>query len=89
MPYIENSERLQYNDDVDVLVRKLDGQPVGHVNYVISRLIWKLFFKRESYTLGNNLIGVLECVGKEFYRRHLSKYEDKKIVENGDVDLSE
>ena len=87
MPYIEKPERLQYNDEIDALVQKLTDKPIGHVNYVISRLIWKLFFKKESYTLGNNLIGALECIKAEFYRRHLAKYEDKKIDENGDVDI--
>lgn len=87
MPYIEQLERSQYNTEIEILATKLKDQPVGHINYVISRLIWMLFAQKVSYTWGNNLMGVLRCVAHEFYRRKLVPYEDKKIVENGDVDL--
>jgi hypothetical protein len=38
-----------------------------------------------SYTRGNELIGVMECVKQEFYRRRLGIYEDLKLKENGDI----
>ena len=31
-------------------------------------------------------MGVLSCVGAEFYRRVIAPYEDKKIIQNGDVE---
>jgi hypothetical protein len=68
------------------LVERQRGEAcVGEVNYVISSIIWELFKYKRSYTIGNNLIGVLECVKQEFYRRQLAPYEDKKIKENGDL----
>lgn len=92
MPYIEQKDREVYDTQIEALVEKLTGfclnrQPtVGHVNYVISKLIWDIFRKNgPSYTGGNNLIGVLECVKQEFYRRQLAGYEDEKIKENGDI----
>jgi hypothetical protein len=41
--------------------------------------------KRVSYTNINAVIGVLECVKLELYRRLAASYEDKKVVENGDI----
>lgn len=57
----------------------------GELNYVISKIIWDIFDKSASYSLGNELVGVLECVKQEFIRRRLNQYEDGKIVENGDL----
>lgn len=85
MPYIEKEDRRRYDVIIDKLVKQLEDQPIGHINYVFSRIVWKLFNKIKSYTFGNSLIGMLSCVAQEFYRRKLSKYEDEKIVENGDL----
>jgi hypothetical protein len=41
--------------------------------------------KPKTYTEYNALVGVLECVKQEFYRRAVSSYEDKKKEGNGDV----
>jgi hypothetical protein len=38
-----------------------------------------------SYTKVAMITGVLENVKQEFYRRVAESYEDKKIVENGDI----
>jgi hypothetical protein len=59
--------------------------PVGDVNYVISSVLWNMFDFNPSYANGNDIVGVLECIKQEFIRRKLSPYEDKKIVENGDI----
>lgn len=63
------------------------GSPLspGDLNYIISRLVWAEFDRLPSYTKGNELVGVLECVKQEFIRRRLNGYEDKKIEENGDL----
>ncbi len=92
MPYIKNSDRELYDKEVNELVEKLTkgdynvAPVVGDVNYIVSSIIWNVFRKvGPSYTLGNNLVGVLECVKQEFYRRQLAIHEDKKILENGDI----
>lgn len=91
MPYIEKKAREQFEREVETLVHKLSwdkvNEPVsvGEVNFVLSSIIWKVWATKPSYTLGNNLIGALECVKQEFYRRQLAPYEDKKIAENGDI----
>jgi hypothetical protein len=91
MPYIKKEDRKKIDKEIKNLVEKLtnhgcDLDPkVGNVNYVLSSIIWMLFDNKPSYTNGNNLIGVLECVKQEFYRRKLAKLEDQKITENGDL----
>jgi len=91
MPYIKKEDRKKIDKEIKDLIEKLtnhgcDLDPkVGNVNYVLSSIIWTLFDKKASYTTGNNLMGVLECVKQEFYRRKLAPYEDKKIKENGDL----
>jgi len=85
MPYIEKENRQLYDVKIDNMVDQLDGRPIGEINYVFSRIIWKLFNKNCSYTFGNSLMGMLLCVAQEFYRRKLAKYEDEKITENGDL----
>lgn len=61
-------------------------QNAGMLNYRIIRLLlWYLRAKGECYQTYNDIIGVLECVKQEFYRRKVSKYEDGAIARNGDV----
>jgi len=88
MPYIKQEDREKFDEGIaDILgaLQANDQVKVGEVNYVLSSIIWSLFKNNESYTNGNNLVGVLECVKQEFYRRQLSGYEDDKMEENGDV----
>lgn len=85
MPYIPSESRKQFDSHIEALVEK--DISFGELNYIISRMIWLLWNRKPSYTLANNLIGVLECAKAEFYRRFLAPYEDIKIKENGDVKL--
>jgi len=89
MPYIAKDER----DDMDYALNLLkaylevsDDLPVGKLNYIVSSLVSHLIgIYGTSYTIGNNLVGVLECAKQELYRRILIPYEDAKIELNGDV----
>lgn len=92
MPYIKQDRRAVLDPAIQALVEQLthfseNKEPVvGEVNYVISKLLVGIVRKRGiSYTLANNLSGVLPCVDKEFYRRWVAPYEDEKIKENGDI----
>lgn len=91
MPYIKKEDRQPFECIINMIVNELthydENTPpvVGEVNYVISRVIWDLYRKHPSYTTGNNLMGALECVKQEFYRRQLAIYEDEKIKSNGDI----
>lgn len=80
MPYITRSAR----DWVDA------GKPpftAGELNYKISRLAEDYIAEQGglSYHSLNEVLGVLECVKLELYRRLAAPYEDDKIAQNGDV----
>lgn len=56
----------------------------GNINYAISRICGSIMGKI-SYPKIVVITGVLENVKQEFYRRAASKYEDAKIISNGDI----
>ena len=86
MPYIKQEDRAHFTCDIEDLISQLKiNKSPGELNYVISSIVWALFDDNPNYTVGNKLVGVLECVKQEFYRRKLSKLEDEKIKENGDI----
>lgn len=47
-----------------------------------------MWSRERSYTMGCKIAGTLILVLFEFVRRNLNKYEDEKIVENGDMGAS-
>jgi hypothetical protein len=58
----------------------------GDVNYVITRLIDRMYGGRFShYEMMNRGLGVLEAVKLEFYRKRVAPYENVKCHENGEV----
>jgi len=56
----------------------------GTLNYIITRLC-DFWLGGANYEKYNMVIGVLECVKQELYRRQVAPYEDKKWQQNGDV----
>lgn len=79
MPYITEKQR-------QALDKGLPPLEAGELNYLITRLILEYIKdKGESYSVYNAVMGVLECVKHEIYRRLISSYEDKKRKENGDI----
>lgn len=83
MPYIPQD----YRPVIDKAIEQLPTvMTEGEMNYAITRILdRRLAFHGTSYGLINSLIGVLECVKLELYRRIAAIYEDKKCAENGDV----
>ena len=94
MPYINEKARKELDDCIENMVECLThGNNVtneeftvilGEINYSFSRILAKSMGKI-SYSKIAMITGVLENVKQEFYRRIASPYEDKKIVENGDI----
>ena len=76
MPYIQQYKR-------DNLIIDSPGQ----LNYEIHVLIDSYLQEKgdDKYQTYNDVIGALECVKHELYRRLVAPLEDKKIEENGDV----
>jgi len=79
MPYINQDRR----DDV---VHTWDYKTAGEFNYAVTKMITYYIEKNgESYQTYNDIMGALEGIKLELYRRKIAPYEDKKIKENGDV----
>lgn len=85
MPYIDQKNRPELDCVVRSVIHVLQQHHYhpGELNYVLTTIL--LGAKATGYQGMNRLVGVLECVKLEFYRRALAIYEDKKIQENGDV----
>ncbi len=81
MPYIKE----KYRKEIDM--GRIPDSP-GELNYQITTAILDYLGGEGAvviYSDYNEVMGVLECVKQELYRKAISKYEDKKIKENGDV----
>ena len=89
MPYIREEDRPQYDMHVERLAEHLRDTEdqmdrAGHVNYVITTLLLAAFPNRKYATMAL-VDGIITDVGREYYRRRATPYEDEKIEENGDV----
>ena len=80
MPYITAIRR---KDFTYILSRIFNDCASGELNYLITKIL--LLQEPKTYEDFNRLIGVLEGVKFELYRRAIVPYENKKIEENGDV----
>ena len=77
MPYIKEEDRAR---------SEKEPTNAGELNYCLTVVCQKFFNKNGGrYQQINDIIGALEGCKLEFYRRLAAKYEDKKIMENGDV----
>ena len=84
MPYIRPIERVALDDKIDEISKVVEHD--GQLNYIITRLCHNWIFKvGKRYTRLNQVMGVLDCAAKEFYRTVVAPYEDEKIVDNGTV----
>ena len=88
MPYVTQEVRDRWNEEIQRRWKiTFEHEPPGTLNYVITKTVndWMLDKGGVSYTIVNEVIGVLECLKFEILRRVLSPYEDRKCHENGDV----
>lgn len=78
MPYITQEAR----DRLEVT-----GIPktVGELNYILTATINEFLAPDPGYADFNAVMGTLECVKQELYRRRIGPYEHGKMLENGDV----
>ena len=81
MPYIKQENKEVFENIV------LPGTATsGELNYLITKICQHYIVDHGlCYKTLNEVVGALECCKLEFYRRLISKYEDSKIEENGDV----
>lgn len=88
MPYISREDRPQYQrviEELAALIPKERTARPGHMNYVFSLLIEKVYGRELRYADHNEVVGLLHCVEQEFYRRKTAPYEDLKIESEGDL----
>jgi hypothetical protein len=82
MPYIKQIRRDELDNGSGI------PQEPGELNYKITQLCRQYITDHGMrYAVINTIVGALDCVKLEFYRRLASVYEDAKIIENGDVYL--
>lgn len=80
MPYIPKSEKERVDENKSI-------QTAGQFNYALHQLVAVYFEQNKfNYQTCNDIIGALECAKMELYRRLVANYEDKKILQNGDVE---
>lgn len=83
MPYVKQDKRIQLQKLSDMCNININ---CGDLNYIITKVLMQyLKAKGEKYSTYNDIVGVLECAKLEIYRRKIAKYEDTKIISNGDV----
>jgi hypothetical protein len=100
MPYIKEDRRAKLDSSINSLIvsiktnisdhnlPKLTNEEflniAGDINYCVSRLVSQLMGE-VSYGKIAIITGVLENIKQEYYRRVAESYEDKKLIENGDI----
>jgi len=81
MPYIKNYLREELVEADQVV-----PSDAGELNYVFTKIAHNYWIScGQNYQAFNDIIGALEGCKLELYRRKVAPYEDKKILENGDV----
>lgn len=87
MPYINTEGRFIY---ADALAAFPPIDEPGELNYIVTSLCGQYINEHGiclRYHTVNDVIGMLECVKLELYRRLAAPYEDSKVLENGDLPL--
>lgn len=80
MPYIKQERR-------EAILAGAKPQDAGELNFAITTLVDNYLKDKGGirYAYLNEVIGAMDCAKLELYRRVAAPYEDKKIVESGDV----
>ena len=99
MPYISPGLREELDPLIDSLAHRLvaqaegagyDGAFTGLLNYACTRLALSVVRQRFGnlrYWLIASLSGVFQNIATEFYRRVAVPYENRQMLQSGDVDL--
>ncbi len=85
MPYINMEDRKKFENIIDEVL-DIEVMTTGELNYLLTCICQCYQVNQgRSYTTHNDIVGVLECVKQEWYRRQTVPYEQEKIEDNGDV----
>lgn len=84
MPYIKPEERQKFQVCLDDIVDHIRTK--GELTYCLYYLALKVMQSRgRSYTHISMAASAVHDAWAEFRRRHLDRYEDDKMHENGDI----
>lgn len=88
MPYVKKEKRVELDRIVDqilALMKQLpDKDRDGCLNYLFTKTLKSLY--KPSYFNYERIMGLMECIQHEFYRRWIASYEDLKMREHGDIE---
>jgi hypothetical protein len=84
MPYIKSIDRKKFETLLSTL-REVKFESSGELNFVLTKTVHHYLGASPSYASFNDVLGALEGAKLELYRRRVAPYEDKKILENGDL----
>ncbi len=86
MPYVTEDKKVYLGKSPSLWESDTLNEAVGELNFRISALIdCFIYTYGKKYAVMNGAIGALECAKLELYRRIVADYEDKKMLENGDI----
>lgn len=84
MPYIKDEEKKKFTKFINNLTTYINSK--GDLNYVICEIVGRIINQTGvNYTNMSEKIDAVHDAEAELRRRLLDPYEDKKIIENGDV----
>jgi len=84
MPYIKQEDRKRFQDAI--LSIRANATKPGELNYVITSICHHYISRHGlNYTNLNEVIGALEAVKLEFYRKLTVPYEEEKERLNGSL----
>ncbi len=85
MPYIDDENKRETLSSMSVVANEKINSD-GELNYFLCRLLSEYLLEEGiRYDNMKRIMGVLDNVKDEFYRRVISVYEDEKCEQNGDV----
>jgi hypothetical protein len=84
MPYIDKDLRLAVDPCGGDHPHGNAIRP-GTLNFQLTRIVQAFLGTEPDYQKFNDAVGALECCKLELYRRMVAPYEEKKIIDNGDV----
>lgn len=87
MPYIDIESRERLKHTVEDMRDYIDGEPKtpGELNYLLTSMCDEYTKGQLSYSVINEVVGVLECVKLEYSRKVAVPYEIQKEHDNGGV----
>lgn len=93
MPYVPQDARERLDPQIERLAAEIvaladeEGQGAafaGFLNYACTRLALEVMPTRRYWSIAT-VVGVMQNVAEEFYRRVGAPYEEQKRAEHGDV----